>query len=318
MKRVLITGITGQDGYYLARLAHERGYQVYGLIRGQNNPKRTQVEAELPFVTLIEGDLMSEHSLCRAYTAARPHYVFNLAAITYIPLSWEQPELTYNVNFLGVSRMLEEAANHNVEAFVQASTSEMYGDTSYGPHALDESSSMNPISPYAVAKLAAHHLVKSYRRAGIVNATSAIMFNHESPRRGESFVTRKIARAAVRIARGEQDVLKLGANSTRDWGYAPEYMEGLLRIAETKTDSDSFVFATGQSATVKEFALQAFAHAGASPSQIIFEDERFLRENDVPFLRGNASRAKAILGWEPATNWATLAQLMVDAEMESK
>src|SRR3990167_4441625 len=175
MTRILITGVTGQDGFYLSQAAHERGYEVFGLVRGQNNPKLAMLCKELPFIVPVEGDLLDRHSICLAMDQARPDYVFNLGAITYIPLSWQQPELVYNVNFLGVQRLLEEAADHNVKAFVQASTSEMFGSAKLedeGDLGFDQDSNMLPSSPYAIAKLAAHHLCLAYRSSALINAIS--------------------------------------------------------------------------------------------------------------------------------------------------
>ena len=316
MSRALVTGITGQDGYYLAKLLHEKGHEVYGLIRGQDNPKEEAFRKALPYVNLIGGDLLDERSLDRAMRVARPDYVFNLAAITYIPFSWEQPDLVYNVNFLGVSRLLAACERVGVSKFVQASTSEMFGKNSPSvPESLDESSPMLPSSPYAIAKLAAHHLCLAYKHAGKVNAASVIMFNHESPRRGENFVTRKITLAAARIKHGKQDKLSLGSPIViRDWGYAPEYMEALYLVALTPSASDSYVVSTGVDASIRDFAYQVFSLARLPFDRIHF-GEMPPRPNDVTFLRGDSSKITRELGWKPQTFWPELAKIMLDADM---
>lgn len=312
--RVLITGVTGQDGPYLAQLAHERGHTVYGLVRGQDNPKLKDLP---PYVTPVAGDLLDRHSLCQAFDIAWPDWVFNLAAITYIPLSWDQPELVYNVNFLGVSRLLQESKEHGVKCFVQASTSEMFGVCEHG-QSLDASAPMSPHSPYAIAKLAAHHLCIATKAVGNLDAVSAIMFNHESPRRGETFVTRKITLAAARIKIGLQTDLQLGNPSAyRDWGYSPEYMEGLLRIAERHHRSPAYVFATGESASIQDFAEFVFAEAGLSSDLIHYDTPAALRPNDVHWLCGDPTRTKAELDWEAKTHWRELAQIMLKADMDA-
>lgn len=320
MKRALVTGITGQDGYYLALELAEHGYEVYGLVRGQQNPKLLQLKQELPFVNVLHGDLLDRHSLQRAVATAQPNYVFNLGAITYIPFSWQQPNLVYDVDFYGVSNLLSVLEDYDkADCLVQASTSEMYGAPNGGNNnGLDEYSPLNPISPYAIAKTAAHHLVKAYNKAGKVRGISAVMFNHESPRRPENFVTRKITASLARIVRGEQEALYLGSgDAMRDWGYAPEYMQA-LRIMAERAGGDHYVVATGYTAAVREFAFEAADVAGVSRDLIHFEAPADIRVNDVSWLRGNAGRLRVDLGWYAQTNWRMLARMMMRADLQEK
>lgn len=317
--KVLITGITGQDGYYLANLLHDAGdYEIFGLVRGQNNPKLNRLKEELPFVVPVFGDLCDEFSLDRAINLSRPQYVFNLGAITYIPFSWEQPHVTYDVNFLGVQRLMDALVRYgNCKAFIQASTSEMFGSVfPGGGQAITEDTPLRPASPYAIAKTAAHYLVVAYDRAGKLPAVSAIMFNHESPRRGESFVTRKITLALARIAAGKQETLELGnAGATRDWGYAPEYMDALWRLATCKAwgtlHHREYIIATGEPATVAQFAFHTANLAGVGHDKIRFGSGADMRPNDVGWLRGQSERISDI-GWSAKVRWRQLASLMLE------
>lgn len=315
MTTALITGITGQDGYYLSELCYEQGWDVYGLVRGQDNPKATRLTAERPYVRQLQGDLADRHSIAAALDIARPDYVFNLGAITYIPLSWQMPELVHQVNFLGVQYLLDECSARNVKRVIQASTSEMFGKASWHG-SLSETSPFNPISPYAIAKLGAHYLCKAYRSAGKQDAVSAIMFNHESPRRGKNFVTRKITLAATNIAAGLQDKLVLGNTSAiRDWGYAPEYMQALLTIATAKQTHSSYVIATREPASVQNFAEYVWFLAGLDRN-LIESDSAQARVNDVAWLQGDSTLIEHDLGWRATTRWRDLAKIMFEHDAE--
>ena len=310
--RALITGVTGQDGSYLAEQLDADGVEVYGLIRGQHNPKREWIQGLVPRMTLIEGDLLDQSSLQRALVAARPDVVYNLGALTYVGMSWDQPTLMTEVTGLGVLRMLEaiRAVDPDIR-FVQASSSEQFGAVRETPQ--NEETPFCPRSPYGVAKLFAHHVTVNYRESYGIHASTAIMFNHESPRRGEEFVTQKVARAASRIARYEQEVLRLGnTSSCRDWGWAPDYMRALPLIAAAPPDD--FVLATGEAHSIAELVDLAFRCVNIDyADHVVIDDPEFMRPADVEFLRGDASKAKRILGWEATVRFAEIVKRLVEA-----
>jgi GDPmannose 4,6-dehydratase len=250
-KTALVTGITGQDGYHLAKLLNEKGYEVYGLIRGQHNPKRAVVEKEQPFVKLIEGDLLDPSSLVNAMNTAKPDEVYNLAAISHVGYSFKTPQLVAEVTGKGVLNMLEairQTGGEKTVRFYQASTSEMFGGLDYNRpgQGYDEESAFHPRSPYGVAKLYAHWITKNYRESYGMHASCGILFNHEGDRRGVEFVTRKVTDAVAKIHLGQQEYLELGnMDSKRDWGYAGDYVEGMWRMLQQDTPGD-YVLATGE------------------------------------------------------------------------
>ena len=311
--RALITGVTGQDGSYLAEQLAAAGDTVYGLIRGQHNPKRQWIQELVPSLQLIEGDLLDQSSLQRALVKAEPDVVYNLGALTFVGMSWDQPTLMTEVTGLGALRMLEaiRAVNPSIR-FVQASSSEQFGAVRETPQT--ETTPFWPRSPYGVAKLFAHHVTVNYRESYGMRASTAIMFNHESPRRGEEFVTQKVARAAVRIAAGKQDYLRLGnVHSRRDWGWAPDYMRALPLIA-ARYEPDDFVLATGEDHSVWDLVCLAFETAGAecATGKVLF-DGSLQRPADVECLLGDASKAKRVLGWEPTVRFPEIVRRLVAA-----
>lgn len=308
--RALITGVTGQDGSYLAEHLTEQGWEVYGLLRGQRNPKRAWIEGLVPTIRLIEGDLLDQSSLQRALTVAEPDVVFNLGALTFVGMSWDQPTLMTEVTGLGALRMLEaiRAVNPDIR-FVQASSSEQFGAVRESPQS--ETTPFWPRSPYGVAKLFAHHVTVNYRESYGIHASAAIMFNHESPRRGEEFVTQKIAQAAKRIARGEQDALYLGnLDAWRDWGWAPDYVRGLRLIAE-QSAPDDYVLATGEAHSVEQLVEALFNVVGLDWRGYVRSDPALFRPADVEELLGDASKAKRVLGWEPTVRFEGIVARMV-------
>ena len=309
--RALITGVTGQDGSYLAEQLAADGVEVYGLIRGQRNPKREWIQSLVPSMTLIEGDLLDQSSLQRALVESEPDVVYNLGALTYVGMSWDQPTLMTEVTGLGVLRMLEaiRAVDPTIR-FVQASSSEQFGAVRETPQ--NEETPFYPRSPYGVAKLFAHHVTVNYRESYGIHASTAIMFNHESPRRGEEFVTQKVAKAVKRIAAYEQEVLRLGnLSSYRDWGWAPDYMRALPLIAAAPPDD--FVLATGESHRVGDFVIAAFDAAGVDWRDRIVLDASLFRPADVQSLQGDASKAKRVLGWEATVRFDEIVKRLVEA-----
>lgn len=313
--RVLITGVTGQDGSYLAELLAAQGHTVYGLIRGQHNPRRAWVSALVPSLRLIDGDLLDQSSLHHALLQAQPDVVYNLAALTYVGMSWQQPTLMSEVTGLGCLRLLEAIRFVNPEIrFVQASTSEMFGDA---PAPQSEETAFRPRSPYGIAKLFAHHATINYRDSYGIPASTAIMFNHESPRRDEEFVTQKVVRAAVRIARGEQESLALGnVFARRDWGWAPEYMAAWPLIAAA--EPDDFVLATGEAHSVADLCGQVFRTVGLDWMEHVEVEEKLYRPADVAWLQGDPAKARRVLGWEAKTKFAEIVERLVAAERDHR
>ena len=325
MKRALITGITGQDGRHLAELLLQKDYAVFGLLRGQHNPKKAIVEAEVPDVQLVEGDLTDQVSLINAIQKCQPDEVYNLGAMSFVTLSWNQPELTGNVTGLGALRMLEAirnvqgtngSAGHGAGAgirFYQASSSEMFGAA---PAPQSEATVFHPRSPYGVAKVFAHHITVNYRESYGMFACNGILFNHEGPRRGPEFVTRKISKAAARIKLGLQARLTLGnIESKRDWGYAGDYVEAMWLMLQQETPDD-YVIGTGQCHSVRDFAEAAFRCVGLDWQAYVDLDTSLLRPAEVDVLQADASKARNALGWTPRVDFDGLVSLMVEKDLE--
>lgn len=319
MPSALITGITGQDGLYLAELLVAKGYQVHGLIRGQNNPKRDLVEQLLPEVRLHNGDLTDLSSLIRALRDSDPDEVYNLGAVSFVAYSWENAHLTTDVTAKGVLNILEAVRLHSAGdpgrvRFYQASSSEMFGKVQESPQ--HERTLLWPRSPYGVSKVFGHHMTINYRESYGMHASSGILFNHESPRRGPEFVTRKISQAVARIHLGHQDGLSLGnLDAARDWGFAGDYVEAMWLMLQ-QDEPDDYVVATGVSHTIRDFLDLAFAHVGIEDwSHLVTQDPRFIRPAEVDVLVGDASKARDRLGWKPKVDFATLVSMMVDADI---
>jgi GDPmannose 4,6-dehydratase len=319
MRRALITGITGQDGLYLAELLVGKGYQVFGLIRGQNNPKRELVERTVPEVHLLTGDLTDLSSLIRAFAAAEPDEVYNLGAISFVAYSWENARLTSEVTGLGVLNILEATrlyagANPSRVRFYQASSSEMFGKVQEVPQR--ETTLLWPRSPYGVAKVFGHYMTINYRESYGMHASSGMLFNHESPRRGPEFVTRKISQGVAQIALGLQSELTLGnLDAKRDWGFAGDYVEAMWLMLQQDT-ADDYVVATGETHSIGDFLDVAFARVGLDNwSKYVVQDPRFFRPAEVDVLIGDPTKAREKLGWQPKVSFERLAEMMVDSDL---
>ncbi|MHB8340827.1 MAG: GDP-mannose 4,6-dehydratase [Mycobacteriales bacterium] len=322
MPRALITGITGQDGLYLGELLAAKGYEVFGLVRGQSNPKLTTVERIIPSIQLVEGDLTDLPSLIGAMEVAQPDEVYNLGAISFVGLSWKQAELTGDVTGMGVLRVLEAIRIHTQNdmgkvRFYQASSSEMFGKVREVPQR--ESTPFHPRSPYGVAKTFGHYMTVNYRESYGAFACSGILFNHESPRRGFEFVTRKVTRAVARISLGLQETLSLGnLDARRDWGFAGDYVDAMWRMLQQDTPDD-FVVATGETHSIRELLEVAFSRSGISDWEAhVTQDPRFFRPAEVDLLIGDATKAKEVLGWLPSMPFGELIEMMVDADVASE
>jgi GDPmannose 4,6-dehydratase len=320
-KRALITGITGQDGGHLAELLHNKGYDVFGIIRGQHNTRRQITEHEFPYVTLIEADLIDQSSLVRAMEIAKPDEVYNLAAISHVGYSFKNPQLTAEVTGKGVLNMLEAIRltdSENKVRFYQASTSEMFGGLEYNrpEKGYDETSSFHPRSPYGVAKLYGHWITKNYRESYNMFAVSGILFNHEGDRRGVEFVTRKITNAVARIKLGKQDHIELGDLwPKRDWGYAGDYVEGMWRMLQQDKPED-FVLATGETHSIEEFLALAFKEIGIDDwKPYVKQNPAFMRPAEVDLLLGNPEKAEKELGWTRKVDFPGLVKLMVEHDL---
>ena len=316
-KTALITGITGQDGGHLAELLHKKGYEIYGIIRGQYNPKRRSTEQEYPYVKLIEADLIDCSSLVRAMQIAKPDEVYNLAAISHVGYSFKNPQLTADVTGKGVLNILEairltDAAN--TVRFYQASTSEMFGGLDYNRpgKGYDENALFHPRSPYGAAKLYGHWITKNYRESYNMHATSGILFNHEGERRGIEFVTRKISNAVARIHLGKQTHIELGnLDPKRDWGYAGDYVEGMWRMLQQDAPGD-YVLATGETHSLGEFLELAFREVGIEDwKPYVKQNPAFMRPAEVDILLGNPEKAETVLGWKRKVDFPGLVKLMV-------
>jgi GDPmannose 4,6-dehydratase len=322
MKRALITGITGQDGMYLGELLDSKGYEVYGLVRGQNNPKVATVQEVLPNAKLLFGDLTDLGSLLRVIEEADPSEVYNLGAISFVAHSWENAGMTTDVTGKGALNMLEATRIHAGSApasirYYQASSSEMFGKVQEVPQR--ESTLLWPRSPYGVAKVFAHYMTINYRESYGMHASSGILFNHESPRRGIEFVTRKVSTAVARIALGKQDSITMGnLDASRDWGYAGDYVEAMWRMLQHPA-ADDYVIATGETHTIRDLLDVAFAHVGIDDwSGYVSYDKQYERPAEVELLIGDASKAKEVLGWEPTVRFTELIQMMVDADLAAE
>ena len=319
MRTALITGITGQDGQYLADVLHDEGYKVYGLIKGQHNPKADLITSQFPFVELVEGDLQDLSSLIAALEYTQPHEVYNLGAISFVALSFKQAELTANITGLGVLRLLEAirlvGGQDNPVRFYQASSSEMFGKVRETPQT--ELTPLHPRSPYGSAKVFGHHTTVNYRESYGLYACSGILFNHESPRRGIEFVTRKVTNAVARIKLGLQDHVALGnLDAKRDWGYAGDYVRAMYLMLQ-QDDPDDFVVATGETHAVSEFVELAFSAAEIDDwESYVRIDQRFFRPAEVDLLVGDATKAKAKLGWEPKVSFNDLVAMMVEHDIQ--
>ncbi|MDO8268085.1 MAG: GDP-mannose 4,6-dehydratase [Moraxellaceae bacterium] len=315
-KRALVTGVTGQDGAYLAKLLLDKGYEVYGLVARRSSDTRWRLR-ELGIesrINYLEGDLADACSIQRAVIKAKPHEIYNLGAQSFVGSSWDQPVTTGIVDGLGVTHLLEAIRQFSPEArFYQASTSEMFGLIQAEKQ--DESTPFYPRSPYGVAKLYGHWITINYRESFNLHASSGILFNHESPLRGIEFVTRKVTDAVARIKLGKQRELRLGnIDAKRDWGFAGDYVEAMwLMLQQDK--ADDYVVATGVTTTVRDMCQLAFAHVGLDYQEHVVIDPQFFRPAEVEVLLGNPGKAERQLGWRPTTSLESLIQMMVEADL---
>jgi GDPmannose 4,6-dehydratase len=318
MKRALITGITGQDGRHLAGFLADKGYQVFGLIRGQGNPKAEIVQRETPSLELVDGDLRDLSSLIAVVDRVQPDEVYNLGAISFVHLSFTQPELTAEITGLGVLRMLEAVrivgGTPNPIRFYQASSSEMFGKVRETPQT--ELTPFHPRSPYGVAKVFGHHMTVNYRESYGLHASSGILFNHGSEKRGIEFVERKITSSLARIKLGLQDSITLGnLDSARDWGYAGDYVEAMWLMLQ-QDEADDYVVASGATHTIRECLDVAFRAAGYDDwSSFVLKDARFERPAEVDLLMGDATKAREKLGWTPKVTFEELVTLMYESDL---
>ncbi len=314
-RRALITGVTGQDGSYLAEFLLGKDYEVFGMVRRSSTESYERIGHLVDRITLVQADLLDPASLTSALEDARPTEVYNLAAQSFVPTSWRQPVLTAEFTGVGVTRMLE--ALRRVDPgirFYQASSSEMFGKVREVPQT--ELTPFYPRSPYGVAKAYGHFITVNYRESYGLFAVSGILFNHESPRRGLEFVTRKISDGVARIKLGLADELRLGnLDAKRDWGFAGDYVRAMWLMLQ-QDEADDFVIATGKPHSVQEFVDAAFGHVGLDPATYVELDPQFLRPAEVDHLVGDASKAQAQLGWEPEVSFDGLVQMMVDADLE--
>ncbi len=319
MPRALITGITGQDGLYLSELLLSKGYEVHGIIRGQNNPKRELVSEIVPDVVLHTGDLTDLSSLLRAMSVAEPDEVYNLGAVSFVAYSWENAHVTTEVTGNGVLNVLEAVRLHSGKdlgrvRFYQASSSEMFGKVQEVPQR--ESTLLWPRSPYGVAKVYGHYMTINYRESYGMHASSGILFNHESPRRGPEFVTRKVSMAVAAISLGLQDRITMGnLDAKRDWGFAGDYVEGMWRMLQQPEGGD-YVLSTGETHSIRELLDVAFARVGITDwEDRVEQDPRFMRPAEVDLLVGDASKARDVLGWQPTVGFRELIEMMVDSDL---
>jgi len=314
-RRALITGITGQDGSYLAENLLEKGYEVHGMVRRLSSENHSRLQQIRDRIVLHTGDLLDQRSLVDAMRASEPDEIYNLAAMSFVAASWTQPTLTSEFTGLGVTRMLEAMREVCPEArFYQASSSEMFGKVRETPQ--NESTPFYPRSPYGVAKVYGHFITVNYRESYGLHACSGILFNHESPRRGLEFVTRKVTHGAAAIKKGLLKELRLGnTDSRRDWGYAPDYVDAMWRMLQADEPVD-YVVGSGVAHSVKELVDVAFARVGLDPDEYVVQDPAFVRPAEVDLLVADASKAREELGWEPSTSFEDLVEMMVDADLE--
>jgi len=314
-RKAFITGITGQDGSYLAEILLEKDYEVYGMVRRSSSFNTARIDHIFGDIELVFGDLADGSVLNQLVRTIRPDEVYNLGAQSHVRVSFDVPEYTADVDALGTLRLLDAIREEGVDCrFYQASSSEMFGEVAEVPQR--EETKFHPRSPYGVAKVFGYWITRNYREAYGMYAVNGILFNHESPRRGPTFVTRKITRAVGAILRGEQDDLKLGnLDAKRDWGFARDYMDGAWRMLQADDPGD-YVLATGETHTVEEFLEEAFTYAGLDWRAYVKTDPRYFRPSEVDLLIGDASKAKEKLGWEPTVRFQELVRMMVDADRE--
>ena len=322
MKRALVTGITGQDGRHISELLAAKGYQVFGMVRGQNNPKIQTVLDENPALELVEGDLRDLSSLIAAVEQVQPDEVYNLGAMSFVALSFRQPELTADITGVGVLRMLEAirivgGTDNNPIRFYQASSSEMFGKVRQTPQT--EQTAFHPRSPYGVAKVFGHYTTLNYRESYGIHASSGICFNHESPRRGGTFVTRKVTRGVAAIVAGTQEHLFLGnLDAKRDWGFAKEYVEAMWLMLQ-QPGPDDYVIATGETHTIGEFLDLAFRCAGYDDwAPYVEQDPRFMRPAEVDLLLGDPSKIQTQLGWQRKVSFEQLVERMYAHDLQDE
>jgi len=323
MPRAFITGITGQDGQHLAKFLHEKGYEIFGLVKGQNNPRMVQMRDEFPYVNPVPGDLADLPSLIKAVEYAQPDEVYNLGAISFVAMSFNQAELTANITGLGVLRLLEAirmvgGATNNLIRLYQASSSEMFGKVRETPQT--ERTPFHPRSPYGCAKVFGHDIVVNYRESYDMFACSGILFNHEGPRRGLEFVTRKVTNSVARIKLGLQEEIVLGnLDSKRDWGYAGDYVKAMWLMLQ-RDQPDDYVIATGKTYSIEELVQLAFAEVGIENwRDYVRQDPKFFRPAEVDLLIGDSTKARTELGWQPEVDFPALIKMMVahDLKFES-
>jgi GDPmannose 4,6-dehydratase len=314
--RALVTGITGQDGSYLAEFLLEKGYEVYGLVRRSSLEKYDRIEQIAERVRFVEGDLTDQSSLDQAVEQIQPDELYNLAAQSFVPVSWNQPVLTADVTGLGVLRVLEAIRRNSPKTrFLQASSSEMFGKVVESPQ--KETTRFHPRSPYGVAKVFAHHITVNYRESYGIYACSSICFNHESPRRGYEFVTRKVTQHVAKIKLGLLDKLKMGnLDAQRDWGFAGDYIRAMWLMLQ-QPQADDFVIATGKTHSVQELLQAAFSCAGLDWKKYVEIDPKLVRPAEVDYLCGDASKARKLLGWKPDVDFEQLVKMMVEADMSA-
>jgi GDPmannose 4,6-dehydratase len=323
-RRALITGITGQDGSYLAEYLLEQGYEVWGMVRGQENPKISAMKALIPDLQFVGGDLLDQGSLISALETVQPDEVYNLGAISFVPVSWSQAELTAEVTGVGVLRMLEAVrivsgvsrgagAGQSAIRFYQASSSEMFGKVRQTPQT--ELTPFHPRSPYGVAKTYGHYITQNYRESYGLFAVSGILFNHESPRRGVEFVTRKVTLSAARIKLGLDSELRLGnLDAQRDWGFAGDYVRAMHLMLQAK-EPDDYVVGMGETRSVRELVELAFAAVDLDWQEYVRIDPRFVRPAEVDLLKADPTKAREQLGWKPTVSFPELVQMMVEADL---
>ena len=316
-KKALVTGVTGQDGSYLAELLLEKGYEVHGLVRRSSSFNTWRIDDIRDRLTLHYGDLVDQNSLMRTLEAVAPDEVYNLAAQSHVKVSFEMPEYTTDVTAFGVLRVLDAARDIGLKTrLYQAGSSEMFGLVQETPQT--EKTPFHPRSPYAVSKVFGHWMAVNYRESYGLHVSNGILFNHESPRRGENFVTRKITMGVAAIKQGRQKELRLGnLDAKRDWGFAGDYVEAMWRMLQQE-EPDDYVIATGETHSVREFCEEAFSYVGLDWQEYVKVDQKYFRPAEVDLLLGDPSKSRRVLGWEPQVTFKELARMMVDADLEAE